>query len=215
MAAGQIFGTKARGAVWRACTAGRLRELRRHRPIPPRAGHAMLQPMQRPDLAIPRLSLPVGAPHRSRHHRRGGVGAATGWAASPSASAATSSSGMAAAATREMSQHLTDWYTYSHVLHGIIFYWLLSVVSRGRLSVAARLVIAVADRGRLGGLREHALHHQPLSHADDLARLLRRQHRQLGRRHAGDAGGLPARRAAAGLGDGVPADRHRGDPALA
>ena len=42
----------------------------------------------------------------------------------------------------EMSQHLTDWYSYSHVLHGIIFYWLLSVVAKGRLSVAARLVIA-------------------------------------------------------------------------
>jgi hypothetical protein len=42
-----------------------------------------------------------------------------------------------------MSQHLTDWYTYSHVLHGIIFYWLLTVIARGRLSVAARLVIAV------------------------------------------------------------------------
>jgi hypothetical protein len=42
----------------------------------------------------------------------------------------------------QMSQHLTDWYTYSHVLHGIIFYWLLSIIFRGRLSVAARLVIA-------------------------------------------------------------------------
>jgi len=47
----------------------------------------------------------------------------------------------------EMSQHLTDWYTYSHVLHGIIFYWLLSVFSRGHLSVAARLVIAVCIEG--------------------------------------------------------------------
>ncbi len=46
-----------------------------------------------------------------------------------------------------MSQHLTDWYTYSHVLHGIIFYWLLSVFSRGHLSVAARLVIAVCIEG--------------------------------------------------------------------
>lgn len=43
----------------------------------------------------------------------------------------------------EMSQHLTDWYTYSHVLHGIIFYWLLSVVAKGRLSVGARLVMAM------------------------------------------------------------------------
>jgi hypothetical protein len=43
----------------------------------------------------------------------------------------------------ELSQHLTDWYTYSHVLHGIIFYWLLTIIAKGRLSVAARLVIAV------------------------------------------------------------------------
>jgi hypothetical protein len=42
----------------------------------------------------------------------------------------------------QMSQHLTDWYSYSHVVHGIVFYWLLSVAARGRLSVAARLVIA-------------------------------------------------------------------------
>jgi len=47
----------------------------------------------------------------------------------------------------EMSQHLGDWYSYSHVLHGIIFYWLLSVVARGRLSVGARLVMAAAIEG--------------------------------------------------------------------
>jgi hypothetical protein len=44
----------------------------------------------------------------------------------------------------EVSQHLTDYYTYSHVLHGVIFYFLLWAILRGRLSFAARLVIAVA-----------------------------------------------------------------------
>lgn len=41
------------------------------------------------------------------------------------------------------SQHVADWYTYSHVLHGVIFYWLISLVAQGRLSVAARLLLAV------------------------------------------------------------------------
>ncbi len=50
-------------------------------------------------------------------------------------------------ANSQTSQHLTDWYTYSHVLHGIIFYWLLTVVSRGYLSVGARLVIAAMIEG--------------------------------------------------------------------
>jgi hypothetical protein len=50
-------------------------------------------------------------------------------------------------ADAELSQHLADWYTYSHVLHGVIFYWLLWAIFRGRLSVAARLVIAVAIEG--------------------------------------------------------------------
>ena len=42
----------------------------------------------------------------------------------------------------ENSQHLTDWYTLTHVLHGIGFYALLWLVAR-RLPPGARFVIAV------------------------------------------------------------------------
>jgi hypothetical protein len=43
----------------------------------------------------------------------------------------------------ENSQHLTDWYTPSHVLHGIGFYFLLWLALR-RLDVGLRFVLAVA-----------------------------------------------------------------------
>jgi hypothetical protein len=41
----------------------------------------------------------------------------------------------------ENSQHISDWYTPSHLLHGLIFYWLLWLVAR-RISFGWRLAIA-------------------------------------------------------------------------
>jgi Protein of unknown function (DUF2585) len=40
------------------------------------------------------------------------------------------------------SQQLADWYTFSHVIHGILFFWFLSIFAR-RIPVVYRLLIAL------------------------------------------------------------------------
>ncbi len=42
----------------------------------------------------------------------------------------------------ENSQHISDWYTFSHVIHGFAFYWLLSLFAR-RMPASRKLLIAI------------------------------------------------------------------------
>ena len=103
----------------------------------------------------------------------------------------------------ENSQHLSDWYTFSHVIHGFLFYAaVLAAVPRAR--PCGRGCPSPSSLEAAWEILENSpIHHQPLPRGDDLARLFRRL-RSSTRcpTRCAMVVGFCAGRAAAGLADG-------------
>ncbi len=71
------------------------------------------------------------------------------------------------------SQHIADWYTPSHIIHGFLFYGLSHLLLRGK-PLTAKLFLAMVIESAWEIAENYPDDHQPLSLGDDLARLFRR-----------------------------------------
>ncbi len=106
-----------------------------------------------------------------------------------------------AANDAETSQHILDWYTPSHVIHGFIFYGLFALLRRATglaLPLGLGLILAIGIEGAWEIAENTPAVIDRLPVHDDRARLHGRQRAELDGRHGFDDRGLLPGLAAAG-----------------
>ena len=113
----------------------------------------------------------------------------------------------------ENSQHIADWYTFTHIIHGFGLYGIFWLIGR-RWSLELRFVLALPIEVAWEILENTDFVIEPLPRGHHRPRLLRRQRRQLGSRRPRLCPGARPGRSAAGLGDAAPGGRDRGHPRL-